>query len=336
MNVLVGDIGGTKTALSLYESTGAGQYRTRAEQIYPSADSPSLSAVLGKFLPSVVARPRIDAAVFSVAGPVHNGVCSTTNLPWVISEAELAAELGAPVALINDFVAVALGVPELQASELKVLQAGTRDPRGVYAVIGAGTGLGEAVALPSDSGARVLPGEGGHADFAPRDAVEFRLLQFLRASKEVAETHVSVERVVSGPGLGAIYDFVVADGLAPDDAETRRRFATESRGAVISERAGVDPAATRALALFVSAYGAEAGNLALKVLPTGGVYVAGGIASRLVDRLAWDVFLSSFVAKGRMGDLLKTIPVSVVRVANVGLLGARAHAALLWRNRTLH
>ncbi|MET0386865.1 MAG: glucokinase [Polyangiales bacterium] len=333
MNVLVGDIGGTKTALGLYESTGEGGYKVVAENTYASHEHKSLMAVLNRFLPTSGSKSSIDTAVFSVAGPVQNGVSSTTNLPWVISEHELSTSLGTQVALINDFFAVALGVRELPSAALRVLQAGTRDPRGAFAVIGAGTGLGEAVGVPlEDGGVRVLPGEGGHTDFAPRDEIEWRLYQYLRSQHE----HVSVERVVSGLGLSSLYDFVVTAGLAPADPETRRRFATESHGAVISERAKQDPAAARALALFVSAYGAEAGNLALKVLPVGGLYVAGGIAARLVDQLDWDAFLNSFHAKGRMGQLLKSIPIAVVREPNVGLLGARAYAALLWRSRTLH
>lgn len=334
MNVLVGDIGGTKTALGMYESLPAGGYKTIAERVYVSHDHASLSAVLDCFLPTAGASRRIDAAVFSVAGPVQNGVCSTTNLPWIISEHELTALLGSPVALINDFHAVALGVIELPAKSLRVVQAGTRDPKGVYAVIGAGTGLGEAAGMPLDDGSsvRVLPSEGGHADFAPRDEIEWQLFQYLRK----LHGHVSVERVVSGMGLPDLYDFVVKSGLEPEDPETRRRFANESQGAVISERAGQDRAAARALSLFTSAYGAEAGNLALKVLPTGGLYVAGGIAARLVDQLDWQLFMQSFCDKGRMNPLLSTFPVSVVRETNVGLLGARAHAALLWKSRTLH
>jgi glucokinase len=334
MHVLVGDIGGTKTALGLYEATNEGGYKTLAENVYPSQEHKSLAAVLSRFLPtSGTKKPAIDTAVFSVAGPVVNGVCSTTNLPWVISEHELSATLGAPVALINDFHGVALGVRELPAASVRVIQPGVRDARGVYAVIGAGTGLGQAVAVPlEDGGVRVLPGEGGHSDFAPHDETEWRLWQFLHEQHE----HVSVERVVSGIGLANLYEFVTASGLAPSDPETRRRFVRENHGAVISERAQQDPAAARALALFISAYGAEAGNLALKVLPAGGLYVAGGIAARLVDQLDWNEFVRSFHAKGRMADLLKLIPIAVVREPNVGLLGARAHAALLWRSRTLH
>jgi glucokinase len=333
MNVLVGDIGGTKTALGMYESTTTGGYKMIAERVYVSHDHASLTAVLGCFLPTAGSARQIDAAVFSVAGPVQNGVCSTTNLPWVISEHELSNLLSAPVALINDFHAVALGVAELPAKSLRVLQAGVRDPKGTYAVLGAGTGLGEAIALPLENGSvRVLPSEGGHADFAPRNELEWQLAQYLRS----LHAHVSVERVVSGMALPDLYDFVVKAGIEPEDPETRRRFANESQGAVISERAGVDPAAARALSLFVSAYGAEAGNLALKVLPTGGLYVAGGIAARLVDQLDWQAFMRAFSDKGRMAPLLAAFPVFVVREPNVGLLGARAHAALLWRSRTLH
>jgi glucokinase len=330
MRVLAGDVGGTKTALGLYDSNDAGEYSTLNEHVYPSTEHPSLSAVLKEFLPNGPAG--IDAAVFSVAGPVRDGVCATTNLPWVISEAELTTELNLPVALINDFHAVALGVALLAPKDLRVLQAGKRDPNAAYAVIGAGTGLGEAVALHEGRAIRVLPSEGGHADFAARSDVEWRLQQFLRAQN----AHVSVERVVSGLGLGSLYDFVIADGQAPDNPATRARFTHEQRGAVISERAAVDPAAARALAIFVSAYGAEAGNLALKVLPAGGLYVAGGIAARLADRLDWNSFMQSFLAKGRMSELLESIPVSVVLNLDVGLVGARGHAALLWRDRTLH
>ena len=322
MRVLAADVGGTKTALGLYEVDRGEPCRTLQEQILPSV-GPSVSALLGEFMPS---DPRVDVAVFSVAGPVVDGVCETTNLPWVLSESELSQELGARTVLINDFHAVAVGVSELPASQLRVLQAGKRDPAGVYAVIGAGTGLGEAVALPVGGGIRVLPGEGGHCDFAARDEIELRLARFLSAKGD----HLSVERVVSGPAIGSLYDFVVSEGLAPRDSETERRcVGGEARAAVISERAGVDKAAARALELFVSAYGAEAGNLALKVLPRGGVYVAGGIAARLVDQLDWNLFMRSFRAKGRMYELLGSIPVSVVLDPNVGLLGARAYAALL-------
>jgi glucokinase len=322
MNLLVGDVGGTKTALGLYESSVAGEYRTLHSHVYASTQYPSLSALLREFLAGAVAP---ELAVFSVAGPVKDGVCVTTNLPWIISEADLTREFGMRAALINDFHAVALGVVRLEPSELRVLQVGQPDPHGVYAVIGAGTGLGEAVGVRMNGTVRVLPGEGGHCDFAPRNEVEWRFSQFLRAQ----HPHVSVERVVSGLGLGALYDFVVADGLAPDDPVTRARFANESRGAVISERAFVDPAAARTLSLFVSAYGAEAGNFALKVLPRGGMYVAGGIAARLADQLDWPSFMQSFLGKGRMSELLASIPLSVVLNPNVGLLGARAHAELL-------
>ena len=327
MNVLVGDIGGTKTALGVYARTGTADYRIVGEKTYPSQEYASLGDVLKQFLPTFGPQLTIDMTVFSVAGPVVDGVCSTTNLPWVISERELSTQLGTRVALINDFHAVVLGVRELPPSALHCVQKGNPDPHGVFAVLGAGTGLGEGIGVPLDDGrVRVLPSEGGHADFAPRNDIEDDLLRYLHARHE----RVSVERVVSGLGLATLYEFVVASGLAPADPETLRRFERESHGAVMADRMRQDPAAARVLSLFVSAYGAEAGNLALKVLPAGGVYVAGGIAARSIEQLDWVEFTRSFSDKGRMTQLLASIPIYVVRDLKVGLLGARAYAALLW------
>jgi glucokinase len=325
MRILAGDIGGTKTALGLYEPEPLGTYRTLERAVFPSSDYPSLRAVLEHFLG---AAPRdIAAAALGIAGPVRGGTCVTTNLPWTAHEAELARWLGAPVRLINDFHAVTLGVLELPDSALQVVQAGARDPRGVFAVIGAGTGLGEAVGVPEAGGLRVWVGEGGHADFAPRTEREMRLANFLAAR----HGHVSIERVVSGPGLCAIYEFVVHEGIAAGDPKTVARFAGEPAAAVIAEQAasGADAAAGEALAMFVSLYGAEAGNLALRMLPAGGVYIAGGIAYKLLPRMTDGAFLASFLAKGRMSKILETVHVAVVLEPDVGLLGARAHAAVL-------
>jgi glucokinase len=327
MRVLAGDVGGTKTALAAYERGVDGEYRTIAEAKFASQQYKSFADVLAQFIPQVAGR--IDAAAFGVAGPVVNGICSTTNLPWTMSELELAQLVAAPVSLINDFHAVALGVVELSSDQLHVLQVGARNSNGPIAVIGAGTGLGEAFCVPTSDGLRVVAGEGGHATFAPHSDLELKLLQFLWKRYE----HVSVERVVSGIALPELYEFVVAAGLAESDPETIRRCKTESTGAVLSERAAMDPAAEIALSLFVSAYGAEAGNLALKVLPTGGLFVAGGIAPRMLPRLASGAFMASFLAKGRLSSVLTAIPVAVVSHPNVGLLGARAQAGLLSSRR---
>lgn len=324
MRILAGDIGGTKTALALYER-GASGYVTLRADTYASAAHRSLEEVVDRFMGE--GRVPVVAAAFGIAGPVRDGVCATTNLPWRVSAAELARVLGAETTLINDFHAAALGVRELDDGALAVLQAGAVDPRGPFAVIGAGTGLGEAIGVPMGEGVRVLAGEGGHADFAPRGEVEQRLLAFLLARHP---GHVSVERVVSGLALGDLYDFVVHEGVAVADPATTARFSREPKATVIGERGlvGADPAASAALAMFVSAYGAEAGNLALRVMPTGGLYVAGGIARKLLPLLRRGGFLASFLAKGRMSKILESIRVSVVLAPEVGLLGARVCAAL--------
>jgi glucokinase len=328
MRVLAGDVGGTKTALAAYERGASGEYRTIAEGKFASQQYKSFADVLAQFLPQVPGR--VDAAAFGVAGPVVNGICSTTNLPWTMSELELAQIVSAPVSLINDFHAVALGVVDLPVDQLHVLQAGVRNPNGTIAVIGAGTGLGEALCVSTSDGPHVIAGEGGHATFAPHTDLELKLLQFLWQRYE----HVSVERVVSGIALPELYEFIVAEGLAQSNPETVRRSQTESAGAVLAAQAPVDPAADLALSLFVSAYGAEAGNLALKALPVGGLFVAGGIAPRMLPRLASGAFMASFLAKGRLSSVLTTIPVAVVLHPNVGLLGARTQAGLLSVRRT--
>lgn len=327
MRLLAGDVGGTKTALALYERTATGAFETVAEGKYASHDHKNFADVLAQFLPKV---GRIDAASFGVAGPVVNGICSTTNLPWTMSELELAQIVAAPVSLINDFHAVALGVLELTPEHVHVLQQGVRNPQGAVAVIGAGTGLGEALCVPTSDGPHVIAGEGGHATFAPHSDLELKLLEFMWQKYE----HVSVERVVSGNALREIYEFVVAAGLAHPNHETVVRFDTESVGAVLDAQAAVDPAAELALSIFVTAYGAEAGNLALKSLPTGGLFIAGGIAPRMLPRIASGAFMASFLAKGRMSSVLTSIPVGVVLHPNVGLLGARAQAGLLSSRRT--
>jgi glucokinase len=327
MRILVGDIGGTKTELSLRERTGQGELTEVRNGRYRSADFRGLGGVVSEFLDG--RAQQLDAAVFGIAGPVDGQVCKTTNLPWVVDGVELSKELGAPVGLINDFHAVALGISALKPEELQVLQAGTVDARGPVAIIGAGTGLGEAILLPTEKGPHVVVSEGGHADFAPRDEDEIALFRFLR--KRFA--HVSVERVVSGPGLAAIYEFVIAQGLATEQASTREALDQADRGQVIGERAlaGTDAACVRAVELFLSAYGAEAGNLALKTLPSGGLYLAGGIAPILMAKLRDGLFMRSFKDKGRLSRTLERIRVSVVLNKKVNLLGAQGYALNLCR-----
>jgi glucokinase len=322
VRILAGDIGGTKTALALYERTTSGD-RLLSEGTFASADHAGLVELLRQFVaPGML---PLDAAAFGVAGPVQGGVCRTTNLPWVVAEQELERSLGAPVCVVNDLHATAVGVRELAADGLCVLQASQRDPDGPVALIGAGTGLGESIGVVTSGGFHVVSGEGGHADYAPRSDAELRLLTFLLQRYP----HVSWERVASGMALGDLYDFVIADGQAQPDAETTRRFATEAPAIPIVERADQDHAAELAVQLLLAALAAEAGNLALRCLPTGGLYVVGGIARRLLPRMQDGRFIAGFLAKGRMSKILETIPVAVATDPRVGLLGARTLGALL-------
>jgi glucokinase len=328
--LLAGDIGGTKTALSLYAREPGAGYRELAAVKYPSADYSGLGPIVRAFLHGFSgsdALPELRAAAFGVAGPVEHGVCKTTNLPWIIDAQRLSELLGAPVGLVNDFHAIALGIGELTAQELVVLQQGAVDADAPVAIVGAGTGLGEAIVLPAAGGWRVIASEGGHVDLAPRTPLEVKLLEFLWRSHH----RVSVERAVSGRGLKALYDFVLDAKLAPESVSVRAQFATDDPGKVIGEHGvrGSDAACERALDMFVSLYGAEAGNLALKVLPLGGLYVAGGIAPKILPKLQDGSFMRAFLDKGRLSSALERVRVSVVMNPRVGLLGARKRASEL-------
>jgi glucokinase len=250
-----------------------------------------------------------------------------TNLDWRIDASEIGERLGlGSLKLINDFDAIGHGLDLLREEDLQTLQEGDADPEAPIALIGAGTGLGEAFVVPGPDAPAVHSSEGGHADFAPADAQQERLLAFLRSRFG----HVSWERVVSGPGLANLYDFAVADGHAAESAATRRALEeTDDRPRVISRlgRSGEDANCEEAIRIFVTAFGAEAGNLALKVGARGGVFVAGGIAPELVDVLADGSFRSAFGAKGRLSEYLAGIPVRVVTNTDVGLLGAARVAA---------
>jgi glucokinase len=251
-----------------------------------------------------------------------------TNLPWEVDAGELSRCVdGRPVRLINDFAAVGYGIEALHAEDLLELQAGVPQARGVRAVLGAGTGLGQAILAWQGTGYEVLTGEGGHADFAPTNELQMGLLRFLRARLGRA----CWENVLSGPGLANIYAYLREHGGATPSAGLEQAVASGDPAAAVSEFAltGKDPVALQALDLFVEVYGAQAGNLALTCLPRGGLYVAGGIAPRILAALASGAFLRTFQAKGPMSDLLATIPVRVVKNAAVGVLGAALSAARL-------
>jgi glucokinase len=323
MRVLAGDIGGTKTALAWIEIDPS-RLSIEREQIYPSADYESLESIVQAFLSAGRERPR--ACGFGVAGPVKGGVAKITKLPWTVDARRLSRQLGRPVALVNDFVAAALGVSYLSPRSLVRIVPGRAEKDGPRAILGAGTGLGEAGILRAGGRQVVFPSEGGHADFGPRDPKEDALVLFLRRRFE----RVTSDRILSGEGLGHLYDFLAGQGTVPESPEVRRRLEQEDdRAAVISRAAleGGDELCRETLTLFVSIYGSEAGNVALRYRATGGVFVAGGISPKILPALRKGPFMVSFRAKPPHEKLLGAIPVDVVLETRLGLFGAAAAAA---------
>jgi glucokinase len=321
--ILAGDIGGTKTVIGLFEQAG-GRLQAVREETFPSKSYATLEAILDRFLGGG-SRPALRSACFGVAGPVVEGKSKTTNLPWELDEPTLEKALQVPRAkLLNDLEAAAYGMLHLDPTDLCVLQPGlTR--QGNIAVIAAGTGLGQAILYWDGARHHPIASEGGHADFAPHTDCEMELLIYLR--REFG--HVSCERLLSGPGLFNIYRFLRDSGYATEPEWLRQRIAQGDPSAVISQigLAGEHQLCTRALDLFSSAYGAEAGNLALKALAVGGVYVAGGIAPKILPRLQDGTFIHAFTNKGRLSDLMRSIEVKVALNPRAPLIGA-AHFAL--------
>ncbi len=298
---IAGDIGGTHTRLALFDSDTA---RPVALEVYSSRDHDGLEAMLRAFL---AAHPApVERACFGVAGPVRDGHVLTTNLAWPVHGSSVARVLGLDrVGLVNDLVANAYGIAELGPDDVATLHEGDPALGGNGAVISAGTGLGEAGLFWDGTRHHVFPSEGGHTDFGPRTDAEVAL----RAHLAQRHPHVSYERVCSGMGLVAIHSFL---GGAGDDAS------------VITDAAlaGTDALSVRALEMMIEIYGAEAGNLALKLLATGGVYVGGGIAPKILPRLRDGAFLAAFTAKGRFAELLERVPVHVILNERTALLGA--------------
>lgn len=320
--ILAGDVGGTKTAIALFDEA-SGPLQPAREATLPSHHFPSLEAAIHAFL-SDGSPAAIQAACFGVAGPVMGGRCATTNLPWEVEEGRLAEAIPAPrVRLLNDLEAAAYGVLQLRPDALEPLQVGEAQ-QGNMVLIAAGTGLGEAILAWDGRAHSPVASEGGHADFAPRTDLEIELLRFLQK----VYGHVSYERVLSGPGLLNIYRFLRERNRAPEPPWLRERIGREDPSAVISEvgLAGGHPLCTQALDLFASAYGAEAGNLALKAKAVGGVFVGGGIAPQIRSKLADGTFLAAFHDKGRFAALMAAIPVRLVLNPRAPLLGA-AHVA---------
>jgi len=317
---LAGDIGGTKTWLRLAEATPAG-LRTVREQRFESADFDGLVPMIRTFLARESPPVEIRSACFGVAGPVEGGRATLTNLPWSVDADDISQQCGiAAVRLINDFEAVGYGIEALADRDIATLQIGRPEAKGPRAVLGAGTGLGVCLVVPGGEHYQVIATEGGHVDFAPTDELQMGLLRFLQG----LFGHVSYERILSGPGLVNIYQFLQSAGAHRPAADLAHALHTDGAAAAISQAAlaGHDSCARAALQLFINIYGAQAGNLALTVLARGGVYLAGGIAPRVLAELKSGEFMRAFCAKGRFAELLSMIPVHVVLNPQVGLMGA--------------
>jgi glucokinase len=323
--ILAGDIGGTKTTLALFEEAG-GDLQPRHEATFPSQEYQSFEQIVAKFLGPTPDR-SLRAVCLGVAGPVMDGRCETTNLPWILDERTLARLTGATrVKLLNDLEAAAYGMLHLRPHDLHVLNQGRQPQRpGNIAVIAAGTGLGEAMLYWDGVHYHPIATEGGHADFAPSTDQEAELLPYLRGK---FGDHVSYERVLSGPGLQYIYAFLRDRGYAHEPSWLADKPASGDPSATITEigLAGADPLCVATLDLFTSIYGAEAGNLALKCLALGGVFVGGGIAPKVLPALQQGNFMHAFMAKGRFSDLMASLEVRVALNPQTALVGAARYA----------
>ena len=316
MAYLAADIGGTKTHLILYQKGN----KILKDQKYKSHDYDNLEVILKDFTKGV-AEP-LEKACFAIAGPIQNGKCEATNLPWVVEANKIEKELKIQkVFLINDLEANAYGISTLESGSFFILNEGAVEIKGNQALISAGTGLGEAGLYFDGKVVHPFASEGGHADFGPRDNMEIELLKYLQSKYG----HVSYERILSGHGFFELYLFYTTILGLPkcDRVENRLK---ESDPSIIVSQEGVskrDETCFKAVDLFVSIYGAEAGNLALKLLATGGLYVGGGIAPKILERIKNGPFFSSFINKGRFEPLLKKIPVKIILEENTALKGAQ-------------
>ena len=336
MKILAGDIGGTKTILRLVEARDNGKkFETIEQEKYPSQEYPDLVPIVKKFF-ARIRKPSPDKACFAIAGPVISNTSKLTNLDWYLDSDRLSQELNLEkVSLINDFAAVSYGILGLEKEDLETIQKGEKVENTPIAVIGAGTGLGEGFLVPQgNNNYQVFASEGGHSDFAPRSQLELELLEYIKNKNNL--DRVSAERVISGQGIVSIYQFLRDTNFAPPSPKIADKIkqweenkTTEiDPGAVISVAAkqGNDILCNKTMEIFVAAYGAEAGNLALKILAYGGVYLAGGIAAKNISLIKGDRFLKPFVAKGRMTPLLEKIPVHIITNQQVGLIGSILYA----------
>jgi glucokinase len=319
--ILAGDVGGTKVHLALYDFTNGNLQYTRDER-FPAKDYSGLEEIVREFL----GADQPTSACFGVPGPVRDGRLRLTNLPWTIDSRELSRDLKIDhVFLINDLEANGYGIAELKADQIYTLSEGDPSQIGNRALIAAGTGLGEGILIWNGKMHVPYPSEGGHSDYAPRNEDEIDLLRFL---KQKYNGRISFERVVAGMGITNIYDFLRDVRGMEEPTWLADRIASEDPNAVITELAlsGKSELCEKTLDIYVSAYGAEAGNLALKILSVGGLYIGGGIGPRILEKLKDGTFMRAFTDKGRLSQLLINMPVRVILESRAALLGAAAYA----------
>lgn len=323
--ILAGDIGGTSTRLAHFEIRD-GKLTPTVSEKYSSREHQGLEEIVRAFLRTH--RLRVTHAAFGIAGPVRHQRVEATNLPWIVDAASLKSELvAAEVSLLNDLEANTYGIFELDPTDFAVINAGSPTGEGNIAVISAGTGLGEAGAAWDGSRFVVFATEGGHTDFAPRDELEIELLLYARRR---LGGRVSYERILSGPGIHLVYQFLRDTGRGVEETWLREEMQQADPSAVISQHGleGKSELCGQALDLFVTLYGAESGNLALKLMATRGVFVGGGIAPKILVKMQGGLFMQAFAEKGRFGNLLRSIPVRVLLNDQAALLGAAHYAAV--------
>jgi glucokinase len=317
--ILAGDIGGTRTRLAAFQTEG-NQLKCVVEKTYKSQERDGLPEVLAEFIKSE--GIPVHSACFGVAGPVRGALSKISNLSWVIDAGQLARQLKLPnVGLLNDLEAFAYGVDALASKDFVTLSEGSADAEGNSAVISAKTGLGMAGMYWDGFRYHPFACEGGHADFAPRNDLEMELLAYLRKKYG----RISYERILSGPGIKNVYEFLRDSGKAEETEELKQQMAAApDQPALISKLAleGKSAICNQALSIFVGVLGAETGNCALRYMTTGGIFIGGIIAAKIVEKMKEPIFMQAFLDKGRMESLLKDMPVKVVLRDDCGLVGA--------------
>jgi len=327
LNVIAGDIGGTKTTLAVF-SFGIGLQPPLAEGTFPSGNYPDLQSIVREFLSQDAKGIKVNCASFGVAGPVIDGRAEITNLPWIVDEKILAGAFGfSPVFLLNDLAACACALPFLESRDLCTLNEGISDPAGAIAIVAPGTGLGEAYLTWNKTHYQAHASEGGHADFAPTNALEAGLLNYLWKRFD----HVSTEMVCSGSGLINIYNYLKDSKYAVEPGWLAEKLSAVDDPVPVIIQVAIDADRScslcrSALNVFIHVLGAEAGNIALKLMASGGVYLGGGISPRIITELQKGPFMDAFRHKGRMSELLERIPVRVIMNPRAALLGAARYA----------